>query len=114
MTTVINLTPDTFATEVLNSETPVLVDFWAPWCGPCRVMNPIVAAIAQDYDGTIKVAKLNVDDAPELASRYQITAIPTLLLFRNGDVIEHFPGLVSQESLVARLESRGLQAAIAA
>ncbi|NEO83743.1 MAG: thioredoxin [Spirulina sp. SIO3F2] len=108
------LTPNTFATEVLNSTTPVLVDFWAPWCGPCRVMNPIIEAIAHDYDGTIKVAKLNVDDAPEIASQYQITAIPTLLLFHNGEVIEHFQGLVSQDSLVARLAAHGFQAAIAA
>ncbi|NES19221.1 MAG: thioredoxin [Symploca sp. SIO3E6] len=104
----IDLTTESFKSEVIESTDPVLVDFFAPWCGPCRVMNPLVATIAQDYAGVLKVAKLNVDDAPAIASQYKITAIPSLLVFRNGEVIEHLPGLISQAKLKERLQSLGL------
>ncbi|MEM8641702.1 MAG: thioredoxin [Cyanobacteria bacterium P01_G01_bin.54] len=114
MTALTLLNADNFTAEVLESTPPVLVDFWAPWCGPCRVMNPIIEAIAQDDDGTLKVAKLNIDDAPELASQYHISALPSLLIFQNGEVIERFQGLVSRESLASRLAAQGLTSAIAA
>lgn len=83
----ITLTKQNFETEVLNSDTPVLVDFWASWCGPCRMVAPIVAEIADEYDGSIKVGKVNVDEEPELAARYQVTSIPTLMAFKNGELV---------------------------
>ena len=109
----INLTTATFASEVLESDVPVLVDFWAPWCGPCRVMNPIVTDLAQTYSETLKVAKLNVDEAEAIASEYQITAIPTILIFQNGEVIERIAGLVTQPTLVQRLQDHGLLPVVA-
>ncbi|MGB0564744.1 MAG: thioredoxin [Spirulinaceae cyanobacterium] len=113
-TTITTLNAENFSGEVLQSTIPVLVDFWAPWCGPCRVMNPIIEAIARDYDGALKVAKLNIDEAPELATQYRISAIPTLLVFQNGEVVERFHGLVSQDGLASRLAAYGLTPAIAA
>ncbi|NES83938.1 MAG: thioredoxin [Moorea sp. SIO2B7] len=96
----INLTKDNFETEVLNSKIPVLVDFFAPWCGPCRVMNPIVTELATKLEGVVKVAKLNIDDDPELASQYQIEAIPTLIFFNQGEVVEKNAGIVSKQVLL--------------
>ncbi len=104
----VNLTVETFTSEVIESTAPVLVDFWAPWCGPCRVINPIVTAIAQDYADVLKVAKVNVDDAPAIASQYKITAIPTLLVFHNGEVVERLPGLIAKGKLIERLQGLGL------
>jgi len=83
----LNFTDNAFDQDVLNSEVPVLVDFWAPWCGPCRAMAPTVDAVADEYLGKIKVGKLNTDDNPGTASRYQIRGIPTLLLFKGGKVV---------------------------
>ncbi|MDY4889009.1 MAG: thioredoxin [Sphaerochaetaceae bacterium] len=82
----ITLTADNFESEVLKSKVPVLVDFWAPWCGPCRMIAPSVAQLAEKYEGKIKVGKVNVDDASDLASSYGIASIPSLLVFQNGKV----------------------------
>lgn len=80
------LTKENFKNEVLESDLPVLVDFWATWCGPCRMLSPIIEEIAEEYEGSVKVGKVNVDDEPELAAQYGIESIPTVMYFRNGEV----------------------------
>ena len=112
--TPIELTSQNFATEVVNSDVPVLVDFWAPWCGPCRVIGPIIKNLAAEYDGVLKVSKLNVDDASDIASQYQITAIPSLLVFRNGEVVDRFQGVVPQNAIVDRLAALGINPTVTA
>ena len=82
---VVEFTDDNWQTEVVGSELPVLVDFWAPWCGPCRALGPTIDKIATQFAGKVKVGKLNVDDAPETASKYGITSIPRVFLFKGGD-----------------------------
>ena len=82
-----------FQSEVLDSDQPVLVDFWAAWCGPCRVVGPTIEELAQDYDGTVKVGKLNVDENPQAARDYGINSIPSVLLFQDGKVVETLVGV---------------------
>lgn len=88
-----------FESEVIKSELPVLVDFWAPWCGPCKILSPLIDEIAQENNGKIKVAKLNVDNSPDIASQYTIMSIPTLLIFKNGEVMEKKVGAISKNEL---------------
>ena len=99
----ITLTKQNFEAEVLQSDKPVLVDFWAPWCGPCRMLAPAVAQIAEEYEGKAKVGKVNVDDEPELAARFGISGIPTVLVFKNGQLAETLVGLRPKAELEALL-----------
>jgi thioredoxin 1 len=99
------VTDETFESEVLNSETPVLVDFWADWCGPCKMIAPILDEISNEYDGKIKVAKLNIDENPNTPPRYGIRGIPTLMLYKNGNVEATKVGAVSKSQLTAFIDS---------
>ncbi len=98
------VTDATFQGEVLQSSTPVLVDFWAPWCGPCRQLAPHVEALANELNGKLKVVKLNVDDNPVAASQYRVQGIPTLLLFKGGQIQEQIVGYVPKDSLKRSLD----------
>jgi len=101
---VLTLVDAQFDEVVLNSELPVLVDIWAPWCGPCRLVSPVVDAIAAAYKGKLAVAKLNVDENPDTASRHDVRSIPTLLLFKNGELVERLTGAVPYSRLTATVE----------
>jgi thioredoxin 1 len=97
MSNAIQFTDDNFNSEVLESEQPVLVDFWAAWCGPCRVVGPTIEELADQFDGSVKVGKLNIDENPESPGGFNIHSIPAVLLFRNGQVIETFVGVQPKE-----------------
>lgn len=99
------LSDNTFESEVLKSSEPVLVDFWAPWCGPCRMIAPMVEELASEYAGTVKVAKINIDDSPNSAQAYGISSIPTLLIFKNGEVVDRFVGVRPKSQLQEALDA---------
>lgn len=101
----IQLTDDTFEKEVVQSPQPVLVDFWAPWCGPCRMLAPLVEELAKEYTGKVRVAKINTDEHPNAASRFRISAIPTLLFFKGGKVVEQLVGVHSKAEIKKTLDS---------
>lgn len=99
------LTDDTFEDEVLQTDRPVLIDFWAPWCGPCRVVSPIVEELADEYAGRVKVGKVNVDENPETAEQYGIRGIPTLLFFKDGDIADRVVGAAPKSQIAEKLEA---------
>ncbi len=101
----IQLTDDTFDKDVLQSPSPVLVDFWAPWCGPCRMLAPLIEELAKEYTGRVRVAKMNTDEHPNAAGRFRISAIPTLLFFKNGKVVEQLVGVHSKADIKKTLDS---------
>ena len=100
----IRITKDNFETEVLDSKLPVLVDFWATWCGPCMMLAPTIEEIAEEYAATVKVGKVNVDEEPELASMFGIMSIPTVMVFKNGEVTATSVGVKPKDALLALLK----------
>lgn len=98
------VTDKSFKQEVLESDVPVLVDFWAPWCGPCRMVAPVVDEIAEQYSGQVKVVKLNTDENPSVASQYGIRSIPTLMIFKGGQRVDMVVGAVPKTTLANTLE----------
>ena len=104
MSAPIELTDDNFEAEVLKSDKPVLIDFWAAWCGPCRMVSPIVEEISKEYEGKLKVGKINVDDNSKVASQYGIMSIPSLLFFKGGQVIDQVVGAVPKQQLTDKVD----------
>lgn len=102
---VAEFTDANFQSDVEKSTTPVLVDFWAPWCGPCRMIAPMIEQLAVEYAGSVKVGKLNVDDSPNAAQRYGVMNIPTLLIFKGGDVVRKFVGIQQKNVLQEALDA---------
>ena len=98
------ITKENFENEVLKSELPVLVDFWATWCGPCRMLAPVVGEISEEYAGRVKVGKVNVDEEPELAEMFGILSIPTLLYFKDGKQVDSSIGYRAKEKITAMLQ----------
>ncbi len=96
---IVELSDSSFESEVIKSDKPVLVDFWAPWCGPCRILAPIVEEIAESYTGKLKVGKLNVDDNQEITMKYRIRSIPTLILFKDGQALDQIIGAVPKTEI---------------
>ena len=104
MTHPVAVTDGTFQTEVLDAETPVLVDFWAEWCQPCKMIAPHLEKIATDQEGKLKVAKVNIDENPQLQSQFRIRSIPTLLLFKDGQPVESLIGFMGEKQILAKVE----------
>ncbi|MCX5701839.1 MAG: thioredoxin [Candidatus Omnitrophica bacterium] len=100
----LHITDNNFKNEVLESSLPVLLDFWAPWCGPCRLIAPIIEELAREYDKKIKIGKINVDETHKIATNYGIMSIPTLMFFKNGKVIEQVVGALSKNELKRKIE----------
>lgn len=96
---------NTNLSEILDGKQPVLIDFWAAWCGPCRMLSPTVDEIADEYEGKVVVAKCNVDDAEDVAMQFRIRNIPTLLFFKNGELVDRFVGVVSKQEIASKLDS---------
>ncbi|MBD2568334.1 thioredoxin [Anabaena variabilis FACHB-164] len=104
MSAATQVTDSSFDQEVINSDVPVLVDFWAPWCGPCRMVAPVVDEIASQYEGQLKVVKVNTDENPQVAGKYGIRSIPTLMIFKDGQKVDMVVGAVPKTTLATTLE----------
>ena len=101
----LEVTVDSFEQEVLKSEIPVVIDLWAPWCGPCKALTPTLESVASDYEGKVKVVKLNIDDNPSIAAQYQVMSIPTLLFFKGGKVESQVIGLVGKDKIANKIDA---------
>ena len=99
-----NLTDETFTKDISAGSEPVLVDFWAPWCGPCRMVGPVLEALAQEYAGKIRIAKLNVDDNPRAAATYRVSSIPTIIMFKGGEAVDVVIGAQPRATLQALID----------
>lgn len=104
----VQVTDSNFEAEILKSSIPALVDFWAPWCGPCRAMGPVIDELAAEFEGKVRIAKMNVDENPATPSKYGIRAIPTIILFKNGEVVEQITGAVSKSSIKDMISQKAL------
>lgn len=100
----VTITADNFDEEVLKSSIPVLVDFWAPWCGPCKIVGPILSELAESYDGKIKIAKLNVDENPDLTQRFNVMSIPTMKFFKAGEVVGELVGAAPKNTIESEIQ----------
>lgn len=105
MSDLLAITENNFEDEVIKSDLPVLIDFWAVWCGPCKMIAPIVKELAKDYEGTLKVAKCDVDSNQSIAIKYGIRSIPTILIFKNGEVVEQIIGAVPKHHIVEKIDN---------
>ena len=101
----LKFTDANFQSEVLESDVPVLVDFYADWCGPCKMMAPVIEELSNEYEGKVKIGKLNVDEQPKTAEKYRVMSIPTILIIKNGQTVETIVGAVPKSSLVEKLEA---------
>lgn len=106
MSKALKFTDDTFENDVLNSDKPVLVDFWAEWCGPCRMVGPVVDELAGEYEGKAKIGKVNVDENAEISTKYGIRSIPSLLIFKDGEVVDQIVGAVPKNQLKKQLDAQ--------
>ena len=107
MSNVKTINTDNFESEVLKADKPVLVDFWAPWCGPCRMLSPVLAKVATALEGKAVIAKVNVDENQELAAQFQVTSIPTMFIFKDGQVVKQLMGLKSEAEITKAIEAAG-------
>ena len=105
MADILQISDDSFDGDVLKAEVPVLIDFWAPWCGPCKAIAPIVEELATEYDGKLKIVKMNVDDNPRTPSQYGVRGIPNLILFKGGEVKEQIVGAFPKAQLVKAIDN---------
>lgn len=103
---IVNLSTDTFKTTIASATTPVLVDFWAPWCGPCKAIAPILEELAEEFAGKLRIAKVNIDENDTIAAEHGIRAIPTMLLFKNGKLAEQIVGMLPKATLKEKIQAQ--------